>query len=148
MNFKSILSKLGQDIGIGPVSLDDRESCYLRFNQHTLVIEHIKNQELLYIYTAISEPKDVKREDYLEHLLTANHFGQGTGNAAFSFNPNTQETFLSTKISDKALDYDSFVLTLEQFLFSIDKAYEFLAELKNEKTAPLHQDMHLKNPFA
>lgn len=148
MNFDSILIKFGQDIGLGPVSLDDRDSCYLRFDQNTLVIEQVPDQNALYIYTVFHDLPTINRELYLEQLLICNHFGQGSGRAWFSYNAETQEVLLMTRIVMDTITYDEFVLTLEQFLFSIEHSKSFLENLQQEKVSPLYQNLHIKNPFA
>ena len=89
MSLESILNKFGQDIGVGPVSLDNRNACYLRFDQHNIVIEHISQQSRLFIYTSIIELPSIETPELYELLLNANLFGQGTGSAWFARNPNT-----------------------------------------------------------
>lgn len=148
MSFSSILTKFGQDIGVGPVTLDDRDSCYLRFDQHTIVLEQIPSEDTLFIYTSFPEPSVEDQTEYFEKLLTSNHFGQGSGHAWFSFNPDTKEVFLMTRINSGAMEYDDFVLTLESFLNSIDHAILFLDSLTIQKQSNTQQNMHLKNPFA
>lgn len=148
MNFSSILTKFGQDIGVGPVALDERDSCYLRFDQSTIALEHLPAQNILYIYTSFAHYFTNSIETYFEHLLTCNHFNQGSGNGWFSYNRETQEILLMTKLSSEKLEYDDFVLHLEAFLNSIDHAKNFIQELQMEKSGPLHQKLHLKNPFA
>ena len=148
MKFDSILTKFGQDIGVGPVTLDEQQSCYLRFNQHTIVIEHSTTDQCLFIYTSLLDNHPQDKPKYYEHLLTANHFGQGSGTGWFSYNPETQETFLMSKIQGQDLEYDDFVLSLEGFLSSIDHSLEFLENLKETKESAIHQNFHMKNPFA
>lgn len=148
MNFNNILTKFGQDIGVGPVALDERDSCYLRFDQHTLALEHIPSQNQLFVYTSFTDLLHGDQKTIFEQLLTCNHFGQGSGNGWFSFNPETQETFLMTKVKTDTLDYDEFVLHLEAFLHSLDRANTFINSLKQVSSGPLHHKMHLKNPFA
>ena len=148
MNFNTILTKFGQDIGVGPVALDERDSCYLRFDQHTLALEHIAAQGSLFIYTSFTDMVASCPQLTFEQLLTCNHFGQGSGNGWFSYNPETQETFLMTKLNTNCLDYDVFVLHIEGFLHSIERAKSFLQGLNKTASGPLHHKMHVKNPFA
>lgn len=147
MNFNSILTKFGQDVGIGPVTFDDRDSCYLRFNQHSIVIEQAPQDQSLFIYTCFPETKNIPKEQYYQHLLSGNHFGRGTGSAWFSFNPETSEVFLTTRIGSSQLEYDEFVIAIEQFLFSIDQAKIFIDSIHEQKH-DFPDNAHIKNPFA
>gem|GEM_PF-1247008 len=149
MNLNNILTKFGQEIGVGPIQFDDRNACYLRFNQDTIVIEHIDQANSLFIYSVIHDFSHIQADELYELLLSANLFGQGSGSGAFARNAQTSEILLVTRLESEELSYEKFVLVLENYLLSLQQSRDFIGnETKKTKSNPLEQNFHLKNPFA
>lgn len=121
MNINQILNRLGQEIGLPGLALDDMHLCTLRFdNKDIVVVEVPPHAKQVYLYSMLFTIPKTDKADFYERLLEANLFGKETGMASFSCNPKTGEVFLTRSLTLARLDYEHFALALEELLQCIE----------------------------
>lgn len=121
MNINQLLNRLGQEIGLSDLALDEMHLCTLRFdNKDIVVVEVPPHAKQVYLYSMLFTIPKNDKADFYERLLEANLFGKETGMASFSCNPKTGEVFLTRTLTLARLDYEHFALALEELLQCIE----------------------------
>lgn len=121
MKIESVLTELGNQMGLPNLKLDDNKVCRLVFDKKfTIDIEASEDLKTVHIYSAlcIIPPRD--KENLYESLLEANLFGRGTGGAAFGVDLEMGEILLSRTIEMERTDYQDFVNILESFVNHVE----------------------------
>lgn len=121
MKIESVLTELGNQMGLPNLKLDDNKVCRLIFDKKfTVDIEASEDLKIVHIYSAlcIIPPRD--KENLYEALLEANLFGRGTGGASFGIDLEMGEILLSITIEMEKVDYQDFVNVLEKFVNHVE----------------------------
>jgi len=142
MDINPLLEKLGQDIGLPGLALDDTQLCTLRFDgQDIIVIEVPQPGNRAYIYSMLFTIPEHGKEAFYERLLEANLFGKETGGASFSCNVKTREVFLTRSLDLEELSYDAFKVALEELLQCIEywREQHEQGQLLGGKEQPVNQ---------
>ena len=117
MDIHSILTQLGQQMGLPQLKLDENNVCRLVFDQRLVVdIEATDNNKVIHFYALVGELPPENKEDFMANLLEANLFGKGTGGSAFALDHNHQEIYLCRLLLIDSLAYQDFVNILETFV--------------------------------
>ena len=121
MSIDQILRRLGQEIGLPKLGLDETQLCTLRFdNKNIIAIEVSSDERHAHLYSMVFTIPTTDKAAFYERLLNANLFGKETGMASFSCNPNTGEVFLIRTLTVEGLTYEHFATALEELLQCIE----------------------------
>lgn len=121
MKIESLLTELGNQMGLPNLKLDENKVCRLIFDKKfTVDIEASEDLKIVHIYSAlcIIPPRD--KENLYESLLEASLFGRGTGGASFGVDLEMGEILLSITIEMEKTDYQDFVNILEKFVNHVE----------------------------
>ncbi len=117
MDIHSILSQLGQQMGLPQLKLDENRVCRLVFDQRLVVdIEASDDEKIVHLYALVGEVPPEDKEAFMALLLEANLFGKGTGGSAFALDHNHHEVYLCRVVLIESLAYQEFVNMLETFV--------------------------------
>ena len=107
---------MGARLNLGAIALSDDRTCRLTFDKETAVdIEEAQDPDYFHLYSVIAAiPADA--EPTLRRLLAANLFGQGTGQAVFSVDPETDEILLTRTLRADDTSPEVFIEALESFV--------------------------------
>lgn len=121
MKIESLLTELGNQMGLPNLKLDENKVCRLIFDKKfTVDIEASEDLKIVHIYSAlcIIPPRD--KENLYESLLEASLFGRGTGGASFGVDVEMGEILLSVTVEMEKTDYQDFVNILEKFVNHVE----------------------------
>lgn len=123
MKIESILTELGNQMGLPNLKLDANKVCRLIFDKKfTVDIEASEDLKIVHLYSALCTIPPSDKETLYESLLEANLFGRGTGGAAFGVDtePGREEILLSRTVVMEKTDYQDFVNILESFVNHVE----------------------------
>lgn len=121
MKIESLLTELGNQMGLPNLKLDENKVCRLIFDKKfTVDIEASEDLKIVHIYSALCTIPPRDKENLYESLLEANLFGRGTGGASFGVDIEMGEILLSRTIEMEKVDYQDFVNVLESFVNHVE----------------------------
>lgn len=121
MKIESVLTELGNQMGLPNLKLDGNKVCRLIFDKKfTVDIEASEDLKIVHIYSALCIIPARDKETLYESLLEANLFGRGTGGSAFGIDLEMGEILLSRTIEMDKVDYQDFVNVLEAFVNHVE----------------------------
>lgn len=121
MKIESILTELGNQMGLPNLKLDANKVCRLIFDKKfTVDIEASEDLTIVHLYSALCTIPPSDKENLYESLLEANLFGRGTGGSAFGVDIEMGEILLSRTVVMEKTDYQDFVNILEAFVNHVE----------------------------
>jgi len=121
MKIESILTELGNQMGLPNLKLDNNKVCRLIFDKKfTVDIEASEDLKIVHLYSALCTIPPSDKETLYESLLEANLFGRGTGGSTFGVDIEMGEILLSRTIVMEKVDYQDFVNILETFVNHVE----------------------------
>ncbi len=106
MDLAALVQALADQLGLGALAFDDRDTCSLVFeDRFTVTLELDEGAEQLHLYTGLGKaPEDpIDQLTCFAALLEANLFGQGSGGANLALEPESGELLISRGLSLKQL---------------------------------------------
>jgi len=117
MDIHSLLSQLGQQMGLPNLKLDQHRVCRLIFDKKfTVDIEATDDERVVHFYALVGEVPPHDKDKFMAYLLEANLFGKGTGGATFALDHNHRDIYLCRALAVEQLSYQDFVNMLEAFV--------------------------------
>lgn len=125
MEFKQLMSELGEKCGIGELPVDDDGVAMLQADDILLSFVEIPATRQLVTYAVVAEKPDDSLERLYETLLEAQYLGAVTSGATFSVSPDGE---IVLHRMDALVDLDAAMLmkTMETFLNLVDKWREVI----------------------
>lgn len=117
MHLEDMIAELGKEMGIPGLALDDNGLCRLVFDTKLVVdMEAASDGKTLHIYSVVCGVPHDQREAFFSSLLSANLFGQETGDAAFAIDETAAEVLLCAQVKAERTDFREFANQLEAFV--------------------------------
>ncbi|MES2663773.1 MAG: type III secretion system chaperone [Pseudomonadota bacterium] len=136
MNCFELIKRFFDELGLTEMFQVDKDIYSFLFNdQYQVNIEIPHQSSRFFIYTKISSAPNqsiLGQVQWLKTLFKAQFFGQETGVAWFTLQPETEDLYLMTGVEKNDISYEYFTQVLETFLQSV--------ELWIEKTKSMNQN--------
>lgn len=118
MNLNDLLSDLGNNIGLGPLKLDDGGVCRLVFDGDTSVdIEESGDLEHhLLMHSVVGYTPPEGRLAFYEKLLSGNYLGRQTVGGSLALDPSTGEVLLWRSLDTAQLGVEVFASKISDFV--------------------------------
>lgn len=155
MKLLDLLKEYGSQKKIGPLQLDDQDTCRLLLDQSTVIsLENSMDGEGFYIYA----PVFIGAPEIVESLgleaLSGNLFGRETGSASLGWHPESQQLILFQYLKTDLLDSTLFEKTMDSFIERLhywsekfeEESWESPEEFSMERhfeSLPHHEEMKI-----
>lgn len=139
VNYKQLLSELGQSTGIPGLTSDNDNYCCLGFDDKIIVhLQFNPESEILMFFCQLGKVDEDKASVLYPRLLKANLFWQGTGGATIGVNDESGEILMGYQAPLMHMDFPMFQKTLERFINTAELWINTLeafnhAEIPNEE---------------
>lgn len=129
MNLSDLLSDLGNQIGLGPLKLDDSGVCRLVFDGDVSIDLEAGDDDgnSLLLHSVVGTTPPEGRLAYYSALLTGSYLGTQTVGGSLSLDPSTGEAVLWTSLEIAQLDTEVLANKLTAFTQAIRHWTEELA---------------------
>lgn len=122
MKIEDLLKELGNSTGMNDLALNDSNVCRIVFDEKlTVDIEAIPGGETFFFHAVVCPVPPGGERELFAKLLSANLFGQETGDASFGLDKNLNDIVLFQKFSAEQTDYQAFVSALEAFVDNLER---------------------------
>ena len=137
MEFRELIDALAEKTGVREgIEIDAQNRCLMEFDDMGVVIQGIDEVGTLTLMSVLGEPPPERLEGLYRALLEANHLFRGTFGATLSVDPDNGSVFLCKCIPYAALDGDSFVKELENFVNAVESWRTVVTEFRASADAP------------
>lgn len=117
VNYKQLLSELGQSTGIPDLTSDNDNYCCLGFDDKIIVhLQFNPENEMLMLFAQLGKIDEDKTTMLYPRILKANLFWQGTAGATIGVDDETREVLMSYQLPLSFMDFPKFQETLESFI--------------------------------
>jgi hypothetical protein len=128
MEVNELISRLGAEIGLKDLALNEEHMARLQFDNRLIVdLEYEQETQCLYLCAVLGEIPEEKRKEVFEQLLIGNLFCRQTRGAVLAVSPMDQEILLVRSFPTAKSDYRDFTDALENFVAAVDDWTDRLA---------------------
>lgn len=141
MEFKQLMSELGEKCGIGNIPVDNDGIAMLQADDILLSFAETPATRQLVTYAIVADKPEGSLERLYETLLEAHHLGNITSGATFSLSPDGKIVLHRTDMLVE-MDVGTLMKTMEDFLNLVDKWREIIAAYRPDEQ-PQNDDVGL-----
>lgn len=137
--FQEWLGRLAEELKLGEaLVLDEKNQCFLMFDESMLVEMEFKSTEKVFIFKAnLGHVKEARLQQIYLKLLEANAHWKGTNGATLGLQQYSEKVLLTQSVAMESCDYSLFYKLLENFV----NTFEFwIKNLKNLQGKVVQQD--------
>jgi hypothetical protein len=135
MELKVLLKQLGDDTGLGELTLDEAETCTILVDEMKVSMIHIIEGNRLLLFAEVGELAEEMCPALALAALKANYLFRGTGGATLSVNPETSMLCLNQSFLLEPIEYEVFIEIINGFVDTLAQWKSLLADYRPAPTA-------------
>lgn len=136
VNYKQLLSELGQSTGIPDLAPDEDNYCCLGFDDKIIVhLQYNAENEVLMLFAQLGNIDEDKTTMLYPRILKANLFWQGTAGSTIGVDDETREVLMSYQTPLAFIDFPKFQETLEGFINTAELWINTLEAIQHGETS-------------
>lgn len=122
MDLKTLVQRLGEQLKLPQLALNENNVCFLTFDNRIQVgIEGAPEPDVFFLYTILCPIPQEKKHELYESLMEAHLFGIGTRGGTFAASQQFGHVFFFKRFDLRDISFESFLRELETFV----QAYDF-----------------------